>query len=193
MFLGLLCFSNAFNSAAAAARDLRGSSSTEGGKHEFCTSQGGTVKSYTMFNGNAPGYGTAGVQISKSLPVCSFPNEDNTNVYLVALDTLAAKEPTLAVLAFKARVLYSPPPNIPNEPSWLYCSQLGGATAGDTPTSFLPQPGYQVGWWTKKADGSWFGVNDFCMFADGSAIDTWTLWYHAMTNSSANGIKFKYN
>ena len=40
-------------------------------------------------------------------------------------------------------------------------------------------------------DGSWYGINDFCVFADGSAIDTWTLEYHAAQNDKGNNITLK--
>ena len=148
-----------------------------------------------MYNGNAPSFQPVGVRISKPMPLCSFPNEDRSNVYLVPLHTLASLEPTLAVLAFQAKVLYVPPPDtsVSSDPASIYCAQLGGASAADTPSAYLPIPTEQAGWWTKRQDGTWYGVNDFCMFADGSAIDTWTLLYHAVTNNSVNGIKFKCN
>lgn len=40
----------------------------------FCTSQGGQVKWYALWNGAAPGHPPAvGVKISKSMEVCSIP------------------------------------------------------------------------------------------------------------------------
>ena len=175
----------------------------------FCTRQGGTVKEYSMWNGNAPGTGGhVGVKIgSTPLVVCSFPNEEKNNVYLVALDTLVSTTPTLAVLAFQSRITPIDPVNssahsdrdpsttstsvTSDNPSSLYCAQLFGTYSADTPTAYLPVND-NVGWWTKLKSGKWYGVNDFCVFADGSAIDTWTLTYHAYNASSAGGIKFAY-
>ena len=95
----------------------------------FCTNQGGQVKWYAMWNGNAPGTIPVGIKISKSMEVCSIPREDGANVYLVALDTLTSVQPTLAVLAFQSRTK----PNKSNgtsNPSTSYCNQLGGTCAG---------------------------------------------------------------
>ena len=180
----------------------------------FCTRQGGTVKEYSMWNGNAPGTGGhVGVKIgSAPLEVCSFPNEQGNNVYLVALDTLVSTTQTLAVLAFHSRItpidpVKSSATTVATEidtqaatsatsvsidnPSSLYCAQLFGTYSADTPTEYLPVND-NVGWWTKLKSGKWYGVNDFCVFADGSAMDTWTLTYHAYNASSAGGIKFAY-
>ena len=167
--------------------------STGNKQQQFCTDQGGKVKEFVLWNGNAPGFQPVGVPIASPLKVCSFPNEAGTNVYLVSLVTLTSARPTLAVLAFQARVPYLPPKNAGSKnPASVYCIQLGGTAAADMPTSFLPVLGAHVGWWTKKASGSWDGVHDFCLFPDGSAIEPWMLMYHASTNSSANGIKFAY-
>ena len=111
----------------------------------------------------------------------------------MALDTLTSTQPTLAVLAFQSRTPVKPPNGTSPSanPSTLYCSQLGGTCAADTPTSYLPMTSQHVGWWTHK-NGSWYGINDFCVFADGSAMDTWTLEYHAALNNMGNNIKFAY-
>jgi len=128
------------------------------------------------------------------MQVCSFPNEEGSNYYYVPLDTLASTKPTLAVLAFQALVPYIPSKNVNVNPSSVYCAQLGGAMATNTPAEYLPIPAAAVGWW-HKISGKWLGVSDFCTFPDGSSMDTWTLLYHAATNSSAgipsaSGIKF---
>ena len=170
------------------------SSASPSKQHQFCTDQGGKVEDYVLWNGNAPGFQPVGTSIGSPLKVCSFPNEERTNVYLVSLETLSSTKPTLAVLAFQARVPYLPPPDAgTNNPSSFYCNQLGGTVAADMPTSFLPIPGSHVGWWTKQASGSWYGVYDFCLFPDGSAMAPWMLMYHTSTNNSANGIKFGYS
>ena len=144
------------------------------------------------------------------MQVCYFDNEEGPDSahppYLVALDTLASTKPTLAVLAFQALV---PIVEVIGELANGYCLQLGGATAANTPSSYLPNPGFRVGWWRKLGKNKWYGVcgmsyyygvcTDFCVFADGSAIDTWTLMYHASNRNTsagvplASGIQFAYN
>ena len=108
------------------------------------------------------------------------------------LDTLASVQPTLAVLAFQSsRTAIAKSNACSANPSTLYCNQLGGTAAGDTPSSYLPFATEPVGWWTHK-NSSWYGINDFCVFADGSAIDTWTMFYHAISLDRANNIQFAY-
>ena len=165
---------------------------------KICTKQGGKVQDYVLYNGKAPN----GIPMASPMQVCSIPNKaaaaagsvDDAN--LIALDTLTSTKPTLAALAFQARI----PPRMPaarngSNPSNLYCNQLGGTTAMDNlvVTYLLPIPNAKLGWWNKKSDGSWRGGFDFCTFPDGSAMSPLTLFLHANNNSSAlNGIKFSY-
>jgi putative hemolysin len=119
---------------------------------------------------------------------------------IVALDTLASTLPTLAVLAYDARIRYVQP----NEtwignPASIYCHQLGGTDASDTPTSYLPDPRFKVGWYYRLKDGKFENnVYDFCMFPDGSAMDPWTLFRNAECskinpkNPCPKAIKFGY-
>ena len=121
---------------------------------------------------------------------------------IVALDTLASTLPTLAVLAYYARIRFVQP----NE-TWIgyvadsiYCHQLGGTDASDTPTSYLPDPRYTVGWYYRLKDGKFENAlpSDFCMFPDGSAMDPWTLYRNAECskinpkNPCPKAIKFGY-
>ena len=78
-FVLIACFASTHEVVAAAS-----SNKNEVAK-SFCTNQGGTVKWYAMWNGNAPGYNPVGIKVSKSMEVCSIPREQGDNVYLVAL------------------------------------------------------------------------------------------------------------
>ena len=153
------------------------------------------------------------------MQVCSFPNGRGSKNYYVPLGTLASTKPTLAVLAFRALVPYVSSENPNENPSSVYCTQqLGGTVASKTPTDYLPYPNGNLSWWTEISDMWYDGVSDLCMFADGSSMDSWTLFYHATTNTSsgipsvgippagipfagippagiptASGIKFAYN
>ena len=117
---------------------------------------------------------------------------------IVALDTLASTLPTLAVLAYDARIRYVQPNGTFGSPASIYCHQLGGTD--DTPTSYLPDPRYKVGWYYRLKDGKWEkdGVYGFCMFPDGSAMDPWTLFRNEECskinpkNPCPKAIKFGY-
>jgi putative hemolysin len=144
----------------------------------FCVSQGGTVERYQIFNQDPSSQGS--FAIGFPMQVCSFPNEAKTNYYEVELNTLASKTPTLAGLAFTARV----PPNIPatcSNPAACYCAQVGGTVAADT---------MSYGWWPLNTSQPDYGESDYCVFPDRSVIDEWTLTFHAARNDSANHITF---
>ena len=182
------------------------SSASEKARKRLCTRQGGVVEEYSIWNGYAPAGtdSTVGIQIGKPLEVCSFPNADGTCIDVVALDTLASTQPTLAVLAFRSRITPNDPAadNTPDssanvDPASLYCAQLFGTSAGIANAAsatqlLLPLPNESLGWWAQlNATGHWFGVSDICVFADGSAMGTLTLTYHVYNPSDR--IKFAYN
>jgi len=112
----------------------------------------------------------------------------------VALDTLASKEPTLAVLGFRARIPVSNVNDTTTKDSAaVYCTrQLGGSSSSTLPSSYLLIPTAKVGWWTIR-HGQWSGPHDMCMFADGSSIGAWTIYQHAIKDGLAGGIKFAYS
>jgi hypothetical protein len=123
-----------------------------------------------------------GLRLGSPLPSCVFNNEAGSNVYIVGLDTLAAKYPTLAVLAWNSMTPYKPQKDCQN-PSECYCAQLYGE--GSAMNNAAPN----LGWWTPSpitltSPSGWYGANDFCIFADRSAIDTWTLFYHGNANTT---------
>ena len=190
----LLAITSFYRATAAAVQ-----SNKEKSDKLFCTGQGGELKEYSMWNGNAPGYKPVGIKIAKPMAVCSFKIEQGTNAYEVTLDTLTSVQPTLAVLAYQSRIkpIQQPTTSSPTSPSacslyYLYCSQLVGTYTANAPTAYLPDSTVRVGWWTKLYDGSWYGVNDFCIFADGSAAEIGTLLHHATYNNTGGVIKFAY-
>ena len=124
--------------------------------------------------------------------VCTFRNEAKSGYYDVALDTLASKQPTLAVLAFLARIPVSNINATTKDSAAVYCTQqLGGSSSSSLPSSYLLIPTANVGWWTIR-HGQWSGPHDLCMFADGSSIGAWTVYQHAIKEGLAGGIKFAY-
>lgn len=175
----------------APVSSARSSLAVSSDSKKICTKEGGKVQDYVLYNGKAP----EGIPMARPMQVCSFPNKaaGTNNAFIVSLDTLASTKPTLAVLAFQARIPPMPATSgSSTNPSNLYCNQLGGTTAVDSPVIYLPIPSAKLDWWTKKPDGSWKRGDDFCTFPDGSAMSPWTLYMHANTNNSAPGIKFAY-
>eukprot|EP01126_Amoeba_proteus_P026683 TRINITY_DN2642_c0_g1_i4.p1 TRINITY_DN2642_c0_g1~~TRINITY_DN2642_c0_g1_i4.p1 ORF type:complete len:118 (-),score=6.29 TRINITY_DN2642_c0_g1_i4:314-667(-) len=71
---------------------------------DFCTTQGGTIYQMAMWNG----YPGLGKQINGLIPVCFIPDETKVNNYTIPLDTLSNTLPTLAVLAFSAKIPFIP-------------------------------------------------------------------------------------
>ena len=136
---------------------------------KFCTKQGGYVKVLELWNGNPE---KGGILIGTPQKACFFPREESAdNFYTVQLDTLASKKPTLATLAFLKVVPYAPSNVAPSSnPSSNYCRQLGGATATDTSSAFLPIRTAKLGWFIKggqvlvstTAGDEWAGVGFHC-------------------------------
>ena len=130
----------------------------------YCMQNGGTVETRYPF------YGTGGsnpLQLAGSLQVCTFTAADKSQIF-VALDTLYADQPTLAALAYQAKVPMQPNKSGGN-PSSFYCTQLGGTDA------FGGVNAAGGGW--AKADAS--DVIAMCIFPDLSSIDSWGLTYHS--------------
>ena len=130
----------------------------------YCTQSGGTVETRYPF------YGTGGsnpLQLAGSMPVCTFTATDQSRIF-VALDTLYTDQPTLAALAYQAKVPMQPNKSGGN-PSSFYCTQLGGTD------SFGGVNAAGGGW--AKADAS--DVISMCIFPDLSSIDSWGLTYHS--------------
>jgi putative hemolysin len=142
----------------------------------FCAQAGGNVRV------RYPAYGTntsAPLRLAGERRFCEFTGEDGSSI-VIAVDTLAAEEPTLAALAY-----LNPPPLDPGPPSGnpssRYCSQLGG-------TDLFGGVSAAGGGWVLQDDpgaGPAPGappagdVIAMCIFPDLSTIDSWGLTYHS--------------
>ncbi|HEV3155262.1 MAG TPA: hypothetical protein VGZ02_15745 [Candidatus Baltobacteraceae bacterium] len=97
---------------------------------------------------------------------CKYTAADTSRIYILA-STLYTKLPTLAVLAYEAKV---PTGSCQGNPASCYCTLLGGSD--------------QFGG-TSLAGGGWVLKNsvdpslEACIFPDMSSIDSWGLAYHA--------------
>lgn len=142
----------------------------------YCEEQGGTVTTrYPTYNTNAPQ--AQWLRLAGSQDFCTFLSEADSTGFQsqisIALNTLYAEEPTLAVLAYLEPVAL--PPFTGANPSTLYCSKLGGSDVWGGQNSAAGG-----GWVTEAPDSATnFQVVGMCVFPDMSAIDSWGLTYKA--------------
>ncbi len=143
---------------------------------KYCTDKGGTVTTrYPTYNTNAAQ--SAWLTLAGSRDFCTFlaaPDSSGFQSQIsIALDTLYAEQPTLAVLAYLEPVAL--PPFTGANPATLYCNKLGGTDIWGGMNNAAGG-----GWVTKAPDSATnFQVVGMCMFPDGSAIDSWGLTYKA--------------
>jgi len=121
-------------------------------------------------------WGTNGDQadwlpLAGSTTMCRFQADDEakSRIY-VDLTTLSGQQPTLAGLAYLAKL---PMPSVTGgaNPATLYCKDLGGS-------STFGSAGAAGGGWVAKADPDDIVVA-LCVFPDLSFIDAWGLAYHS--------------
>lgn len=143
---------------------------------KYCTDKGGTVTTrYPAYNTNASQ--AQWLKLAGSRDFCTFlaPADDSgfQSQISIALDTLYAEMPTLAVLAYLEPVAL--PPFTGANPSTLYCQKLGGTDIWGGENNAAGG-----GWVTDAPDSKTnFQIVGMCMFPDGSAIDSWGLTYKA--------------
>jgi len=111
------------------------------------------------------------VALGGSTDMCRFKADDEggSRIY-VDLTTLYSTEPTLAGLAYLAKVPMAPSTGGAN-PATGYCSDLGGSSA-------FGAGGASGGGWV-ATDDPVDTVVSLCVFADLSFIDEWGLAYHS--------------
>jgi predicted secreted protein/putative hemolysin len=144
--------------------------------HAYCEEKGGTVTTRRpAYNTNAPQ--AQWLMLAGSRDFCTFLSEADSTGFQshieIALDTLYTDEPTLAVLAYLEPIAL--PPFTGANPSTLYCSKLGGTDVWGSQNSAAGG-----GWVTEAPDSATnFQIVGQCIFADGSAMDSWGLTYKA--------------
>lgn len=162
---------------ATPARTDAGTASTAGNAtfladaRTYCASSGGQVQQ------RQPTYNTNGdqstwVALGEPVEVCLFTSSDaSQSRIIVDLVSLYSTNPTLAALAYLAKVQPSTKGNPSANPASLLCSQLGGASGYGTSVS---------GGGLVQDDGSGDpSVMSPCTFADGSMIDDWGIAYYS--------------
>ncbi len=134
---------------------------------KYCTDNGGVVEArYPYFGTNF----SNPLQLAGVRHFCEFTAKGDGSRIHILLSTLYATKPTLAALAYYAKVPLQSPGNGAN-PASFYCTQLGGSD--------------QFGG-TNLGGGGWvqWGAIDesleACIFPDMSSIDSWGLAYHSV-------------
>ena len=96
---------------------------------------------------------------------------DGTTRISVDLTTLSSAEPTLAAIAYLSKIRTTSPPQVGQNPAqWSCANDFDGTAAfGNTAAG---------GGWVDESQPVFVVMNQ-CVFADGSAIDEFGLWYHA--------------
>jgi len=97
---------------------------------------------------------------------CTYTNADTSRI-TIWLTTLTSSKPTMAALAYYAKVK---PGKSQGNPSDAYCNKLGGSWQ-------IGNGADGGGWAAQRSADVW--IYDMCVFADGSAIDAWGLFYHS--------------
>lgn len=135
---------------------------------QYCVKKGGEVDvrvPYYNTNDNNP---QNWVRLAGSRGFCKFTSKKDGSRIHVLLSTLYTKNPSLAALAYYAKVPYAG--NCNGNPGSCYCSQLGGTDlfGGINPFG---------GGWVQMSDPV-DTVLEACIFPDMSSIDSWGLTYH---------------
>jgi hypothetical protein len=134
----------------------------------YCLKEGGEIQV------RAPYYNTNDAEqnwlhLAGTRAFCKFTSAKDGSTIHVELSTLFSKEPTLAALAYYAKVPYDGS-TCQGNPASCYCSQLGG-------TDLFGGVNLNGGGWVNFGDQV-FTVLEACIFPDMSSIDSWGLTYH---------------
>jgi hypothetical protein len=130
---------------------------------KYCTDHHGTVQVRT------PTYNTNGgtpFPLSGPRQFCQWVAADGSQID-VLLTTLVTPKPTLAALAYYARVKFNGV--CEGSPGSCYCSQIGG-------TDLFGGINAAGGGWVLQGNSN--DVLDACIFPDLSSIDSYGLFYH---------------
>ena len=134
---------------------------------DYCVQKGGEVDIRApYFNTNADP--NSWLRLSGDRNFCKFTSKKDGSRIHVLLSTLYSDKPTMAALAYYAKVKYNGQCN--GNPGSCYCSQLGG-------TDLFGGINLNGGGWVMKADPI-DTVLEACIFPDMSSIDSWGLTYH---------------
>ncbi|WP_030682847.1 hypothetical protein [Streptomyces sp. NRRL B-1347] len=162
----LLLSGSAVAASAADGPAERPSAKDRSPAAEWCVKKGGKAQVQVPYYTKT---GTQIVRLGGEREMCVFTADDGSKL-TVAADTLAAKKPTLAALAYVHKP--ADPGGHPGNPSIGYCKALNG-------TAMYGPRATDGGGWARKGDTNPEKAVPGCMFGDGSVIDAWGLKYHS--------------
>lgn len=141
----------------------------DSGKAEaYCVKKGGEVDVRApYFNTNADP--KSWLRLSGDREFCKFTLKKDGSRIHVLLSTLYTDKPTMAALAYYAKVPLGGSCN--GNPASCYCSQLGGS-------DLFGGINLNGGGWVMKSDPIDTSL-EACIFPDMSTIDSWGLAYHS--------------
>ena len=140
----------------------------------YCVAKGGVIENrdpYFNTNDDSKNW----LRLTGSRRFCEFTLKSDGSRIHVLLSTLYSDKPSLAALAYYAKVPLGQ--GCHGNPASCYCSQLGG-------TDLFGGINLNGGGWVLK--GAIDESLEACIFPDMSSIDSWGLTYH-----SANIIRGK--
>ena len=135
---------------------------------DYCVKKGGEVDVRLPYYNTNDDNQQNWVRMAGRRTFCKFTlKADGSRIHLL-LTTLYDKGPTLAALAYYAKVPYNGTCN--GNPASCYCSQLGG-------TDLFGGINANGGGWVQMSDPV-DTVLEACIMPDMSTIDSWGLTYH---------------
>jgi putative hemolysin len=135
---------------------------------DYCVKKGGEVDVRLPYYNTNDSNPQNWVRMAGRRTFCKFTlKADGSRIHLL-LTTLYDKAPTLAALAYYAKVPYNG--NCNGNPASCYCSQLGG-------TDLFGGIDANGGGWVQMSDPV-DTVLEACIMPDMSTIDSWGLTYH---------------
>jgi hypothetical protein len=141
---------------------------------EYCTEHGGELVD-RVATSNTNGDASVQLPLAGRLRLCEFESvvegDESPTRISVDLTTLYDEAPTLAGIAYLSKVRPPQPPQAGQNPAEYACrvGLQGTASFGNTNLA---------GGWV-DATQPIFTVMDLCVFADGSTIDEFGIWYYA--------------
>lgn len=132
----------------------------------YCVAKGGVVEIRQPYFGT--NFGNP-LQLAGSRQFCQFTAKGDGSRIHILLSTLYATKPTLAALAYYAKVPLGTTTGGAN-PASFYCTQLGGSDQFG---------GVNIGGGGWVLWGSIDESLEACIFPDMSSIDSWGLAYHS--------------
>lgn len=148
-----------------AAGNMKAADPETGDPAAYCEQSGGKViNRVPMYGTNGPS--SSWLQLTGIRKFCQFTSATDGSRIHVLVETLYVTTPTLAALAYYAKV--TPGQSGPGNPASYYCTQLGGSDLFGG---------------VNAAGGGWYGqgsedaVLEACIFPDMSSIDSWGLFY----------------